>query len=173
MGSDQHDARGLDAHHRVREALGGVGSCPRRAPCKMMFFLAMQQAHDRVNAVVHVEISFREILDEILGEYHRRFLDVNRIINFSPRNEVQCLTSSGRRWVGESVFNANAHRCSSFHVSPVNLANGNCVHLRHRHITCDDAAADDLQVCLTKMTSPASFPLVNCQAARMSLVCLP
>ena len=56
---DQHDARGiLDAHHRVGEALGGVGLSYARCSLHDDVLLRAQQAHDRVVVFLgHIDLS--------------------------------------------------------------------------------------------------------------------
>ena len=77
----QHDARGiLNPHHRVGEALGGVGLSYARCSLHDDVLLRAQQPHDRVVAfLAHVDL-VKELPGGVLRENYQRFLVVNLVV---------------------------------------------------------------------------------------------
>ena len=71
----QHDARGvLDAHHRVREALGGEGLTHAGRALQDDVLLGAQDTHGCVIAFLVHEDLVEELFRGILREDRQRFL---------------------------------------------------------------------------------------------------
>ena len=177
MKLDQHDARGvLDAHHRVGEAFGRKSLTHAGRALQDDVLLGTQQAHDRVvSLAVHVDL-FEKFLDGILGQRHRHFLALKRVLLVLEKSlntgQPDCVIGDLSEGLPHTPWLVKAPVSL---VGPVDLSNVRVIAVVCivDVVACDNASPDDLLSASFGKNNVARLHLLRELPGGMNVVRLP